>query len=140
MIAQQRIAAPQRHVERVRRATKRRVRRSRVRVHRPVMAVLALVILALVPLLAYVKLTSDLTSMNYALASTEHERTLLLDDSQRLEDTIARLKSSERLAQLATQLKMHEPQVYAVVQLPVPKIQPKPTGIAFFGWITHHER
>jgi hypothetical protein len=140
MIAQPKVAAPPRHVERVRRATKRRVRRTRARSHRPVVAVLTLALLAFVPLLAYVKLTSDLTSMNYALASTERERTLLLDDSQRLEDTIARLKSPERLAQLATQLKMHDPHVYAIVQLPVPKIQPKPTGIAFFGWITRRDR
>lgn len=140
MIAQPKVAAPPRHVERVRRATKRRVRSTRARVHRPVLAVLTLAVLALMPLLGYVKLTSDLTSMNYALASTERDRTLLLDDSQRLEDKIARLKSQERLAQLATQLKMHDPRVYAIVQLPVPKVQPKPTGIAFFGWITRRDR
>jgi len=78
--------------------------------------------------------------MNYALASTERDRTLLLDDSQRLDDKIARLKSQEHLAQLAVQLKMHDPHVYAIVQLPVPKVQPKPTGIAFFGWITRRDR
>ncbi len=140
MIAPQRVAAPPRHVERAARATKRRKRRSRVRVHRPVFAVLALVVALLVPLLAYVKLTSDLTSMNYALASARNDRTQLLDQTQRLDDTIARLSSNERLAQLATQLKMHDPHVYAVVTLPAPNAQPKPTGIAFFGWITHHER
>jgi hypothetical protein len=140
MIAQPKVVAPPRHVERVRRATKRRVRRTRARVHRPVLAVLTLAVLALMPLLGYVKLTSDLTSMNYALASTERDRTLLLDDSQRLDDKIARLKSQEHLAQLAVQLKMHDPHVYAIVQLPVPKVQPKPTGIAFFGWITRRDR
>jgi cell division protein FtsL len=139
MIAPAKAAPQPRQVERVRRATKRRVRRTRVRIHRPVFAVLALTVLVLVPLLAYVKLTSDLTSLTYALAETEQKRTALLDDSQRLEETIAKLKSPERLAQLATQLKMHDPHVYAVVQLPLPKVQPKPTGIAFFGWITHRE-
>jgi hypothetical protein len=140
MIAQPKVVAPPRHVERVRRATKRRERSTRARVHRPVLAVLTLAVLALMPLLGYVKLTSDLTSMNYALASTERDRTLLLDDSQRLDDKIARLKSQEHLAQLAVQLKMHDPHVYAIVQLPVPKVQPKPTGIAFFGWITRRDR
>jgi cell division protein FtsL len=140
VIAPQRVAVPPRHVERASRATKRRKRRSRVRVHRPGLLVLALVAVMLVPLLAYVKLTSDLTSMNYALASARSERTTLLDQTQRLDDTIARLSSNERLAQLATQLKMHDPHVYAVVNLPAPNAQPKPSGIAFFGWITHRER
>ncbi len=140
MIAPQRVVAPQRHVERASRATKRRKRRSRVRIHRPGFAVLILAVIVLLPLLGYVKLTSDLTSMNYALASARSDRTQLLDQTQRLDDTIARLSSNERLAQLATQLKMHDPHVYAVVNLPAPNAQPKPTGIAFFGWITHHER
>jgi hypothetical protein len=140
MIAQPRTVAPPRHAERVTRATRRRKQRSRVRLHRPVFAVLALAFVALLPVLIYVKLTSDITSLNYALASARAERTTLLDESQRREDTIARLKSPERLAQLAAQLKMHDPQVYAVVSVPAPGAQPKPSGIAFFGWITHHER
>lgn len=136
MIAQPRFAEPPRHVERVRTATKRRVRRSRRRSHRPVFAVLTLAVLILVPLLGYVTLTANLTSLSYARSRAEHDRSTLIEESQQLDDKIAHLRSPERLAQLAAQLKMHDPHVYAVVSLPAPKVQSKATGIAFFGWIT----
>ena len=48
-------------------------------------------------------------------------------------DKIARLQSPERLAALAGKLRLHDPHVYAVVRVPEPKAQPKPTGLAFFG-------
>lgn len=141
MIAQPKLAPPPpRQTERVTIAARRRVRRTRRRVHGPAFAMIALAVLVLVPLLGYVTLTSNLTSLSYARSRAERERTALMDDSQRLDDKIARLTSSERLSQLAAQLKMHDPHVYAVVSLPQPKVQPKATGIAFFGWITARER
>ncbi len=139
MIAQPRIAAPPRHVERVRAATVRRVRRTRRRVHRPVFAVISLAVLLLVMALGYVTGTSNITSLNYAVSRSAHERATLIEETQRLDDRIARLKSPERLAQLATQLKMSDPHVYAVVPVPEPKAQPKAQGIAFFGWIARHD-
>jgi hypothetical protein len=122
-----------RRIDRVRHATKRRARRTRRRMHRPVFAVVTLAVAILLPLLAYVTLTANLTSLNYALARAEHNRTALLEDTQRLDDRIARLQSPDRLAALAAKLKLHDPHVYAVVRVPEPKAQPKPTGLAFLG-------
>ena len=139
MIAQPSTAPPPRHAEQIRSATKRRVRRSRRRVHRPVFAVIMLASVVLVALLAYVTCTANITSLNYAVSRTQHERAALIEDSQRLDDRIARLKSPERLAQLAAQLRMTDPHVYAVVAVPEPKLQPQARGIAFFGWIAHSQ-
>ncbi|HEY4438806.1 MAG TPA: hypothetical protein VGN14_00025 [Candidatus Elarobacter sp.] len=136
MMAQPKLAAPPpRHVERVRSATQRRVRRSRRRVHRPVFAVIALASVALALLLAYVTCTATITAQTYALARAQREKAALLAETSRLDDTIAALQSPERLAQLAARLKMNDPHVYAVVPVPEPKLQPQPHGIAFFGWI-----
>ena len=88
------------------------------------------------PLLAYVTLTSRLTSLNYALVHTDLQRTALLEDTQRLDERIARLQSPDRLAALAVKLKLHDPHVYAVVRVPEPKPQPRPTGFALFAWFS----
>jgi hypothetical protein len=136
-----RTAPELRRIDRVRHATKRRARRTRRRMHRPALAVITLAIAALVPLLLYVTLTANITSLNFALARASHERATLLEDSQRLDDRIARLQSSERLAALAVKLKLHDPHVYAVVRIPEPKAQPRPTGLAFFGtWFSGTNR
>jgi hypothetical protein len=137
MIAPQRIA-PQptlepRRLERVRHATQRRTRRTRRRLQRPVFAVVTLALAVLVPLLAYVTLTSNVTSLSFAIVRAERERTALANDAQRRDNKIARLQSPERLAALAGKLRLHDPHVYAVVRVPEPKAQPKPTGLAFFG-------
>ena len=139
MIAQPKTAPPPRHAERIRTATRRRVRRSRRRIHRPVFAVIMLASVVLVALLAYVTCTSNITSLNYAVSRAQHERTAMVEESQRLDNQIARLKSPERLAQLAAQLKMNDPHVYAVVPFPEPKLQPQSHGIAFFGWIAQRQ-
>jgi hypothetical protein len=123
-----------RRIDRVRHATKRRARRTRRRLHRPVFAVVALAFAVLVPLLAYVTLTANLTSLSFALERAQRERAGIASDAQRLDDRIARLQSPERLAALAGKLKLHDPHVYAVVRVPEPKAaQPQPTGLAFFG-------
>lgn len=133
MIAAQRVAPELRRIDRVRHAAHRRVRRTRRRLHRPVHAVVTLAILLLLPLLGYVALTSRITSQSFALVHAEHERTALVDETQRLDDRIAQLQSPERLAALAATLKLHDPHVYGVVRIPEPKAQPRPTGLAFFG-------
>lgn len=135
MLAQPKFATPPRHVERVRTATKRRVRRTRRRIHRPVFAVVTLATGVLVMLLAYVTCTSNITSLNYALSRAQHERAAVVVESARLDDRIAALESPERLAEMAARLKMNDPHVYAVVPVPEPKLQPQPHGLAFFGWI-----
>jgi hypothetical protein len=137
VIAAQRAPLPEpRRVVHVRAATIRRVRRTRRRMRAPVLAMLTLTLMALVPLLGYVTLTSRLTSLNYALVRTDLQRTALLEDTQRLDERIARLQSPDRLAALAAKLKMHDPHVYAVVRVPEPKPQPRPTGFALFAWFS----
>jgi cell division protein FtsB len=136
----QRTPPEPRRLERVRHATKRRTRRSRRRLHRPVFAVVTLACIVLGAMLLYVGLQARVTSLNFALSRAERERTAVLDDTQRLEDRIARLQSPERLAALAVKLKLHDPHVYAVVRIPEPKAQPRPTGsaLAFFGaWLSN---
>jgi len=138
VIAAQRVSAEPRRVERVRYATLKRTRRTRRRMNRPVFAVLTLAIALFLPLLGYVSLTSNLTSLNYSLARAEHDRSALVEESQRLDDRIARLESPDRLAAVATALKMHDPSDYAVVTLPEKTVQPRPNGLAFFsGWFTN---
>ena len=137
MISAQRVA-PQpipelRRIDRVRHATQRRTRRTRRRLHRPVFAVVALALAVLVPLLAYVTLTANVTSLSFAIVRADRERTALANDAQRLDNTIAKLQSPERLAALAGKLHLHDPHVYAVVRIPEPRAQPRPTGLAFFG-------
>ena len=137
MIAAQRAPLPEpRRVIYVREATVRRARRTRRRLRAPVLAVLTLTVVALIPLLAYVTLTANLTSLNYALARTDRERLALVEDTQRLDERIARLQSPDRLAALAAKLKLHDPHVYAVVRVPEPKPQPRPTGLALFAWFS----
>ncbi len=139
MIAAQQVAPEPRrsaphHTERVRTTAERRVRRTRRRRHKPVFAVLTLAVIALLPLLTYVKITANITSITYAIVRADADRTALADETQRLDERIVRLQSPERLAALAAKLQMHDPHVYAVVTLPEPKpAQPRPAGLAFLG-------
>ena len=133
MIAAQRAVAEPR-IERVRTATRQRTRRTRRRLHAPLHAVVTLAIVLLLPLLGYVTLTANLTSLNYSLARAERDRNTLLGDVQRRDEQIARLQSPDRLAAVAGALRMHDPHVYAVVRVFDPKPQPKPAGIAVFAW------
>jgi hypothetical protein len=94
---------------------------------------LAFVSIAALPVLIYVMLTAWLTATSYALAHANQTKAALLAQSQRLDDTIARLESPERLAAVAAQLHMHDPHVYAVVDLPAVRVPAPPRGIAFFG-------
>ena len=137
MIAPQRVAVAPRHAERVKTATRRRNRRTRRRAHAPLLAVGLLTAALSIPLLAYVTLTANVTSLNYAVAREESEKTALLEETQRLDDRILQLQSPERLAALATLLRLHDPHVYAVVHVPQPKAQPRPTGFALLGsWLS----
>ncbi len=137
MIAAQRAPLPEpRRFIYVRAATQQRVRRTRRRMRAPVFALLTLTLVALIPLLGYVKLTANLTSLNYALVRTDNERIALLEETQRLDEKIARLQSPDRLAALAAKLKLHDPHVYAVVRVPEAKRQPRPAGFALFAWFS----
>ncbi|HTW84414.1 MAG TPA: hypothetical protein VMD91_10130 [Candidatus Sulfotelmatobacter sp.] len=139
MIAPQRILEEgPRRSERIREATQRRTRRKRRRFHAPALAVVGLAVAVLLPLMGYVALCANVTSLSFSLARVEHDRSALADETQRLDDRIARLESPDRLAAMAAKLHLHDPHVYAVVRLPEPKVQPSPSGLAFFGWISGH--
>jgi len=142
MIAPQAIPAPSpRETVRARTATKRRTQRARQRNTIAFGRVLLIVGLAALPVLLYVMLTAKLTSTSYALAQATQDKARLLEETQRLDDRIARLESPERLAQIAAKLHMHDPHVYAVVELPDTRVPEPPRGIAFFGsagdWLKH---
>lgn len=134
MIAPQRLDPAPRERARV---APRRKRRKRRAVHPPVVLALGLAALLSIPLLGYVMLTANVTAQSFALARAERTRTALVEETQRLDDRIARLQSPERLANLAAALKLHDPHVYAVVPVPKPKATAAPSGFAFLGWFKH---
>jgi hypothetical protein len=73
-------------------------------------------------LMVYVMLTSNLTGLTYAVSKAQHQRAALQEDSQRLDDQIAALRSDDRLSGLAARLGMHEPQRFALVKLGTPAV------------------
>ena len=113
----------------------RRRRRSLLAHYGSTARVLSIVALVLAPVMVYVMLTSNLTSLNYALANAEGQRTVLQQDVQRLDDQIAHLESRERLSQVAAQLGMRDPARFEIVTL-APAVHDEGTGgIAFLGWL-----
>ena len=69
-------------------------------------------------MMGYVMMMANLTSLNYAVARASTERVALEDQTARLDDRIAMLRSQERLAGIAAKLGMRDAQQYAIVQLP----------------------
>lgn len=123
-----------RQVEAGRTATRDRLRRAQRRGYLALLRVGAIAALLVVPLMVYVMLTANLTSLNYKLARVQAQKTALLAQTMRQEDTIAKLESRERLAAIAAALDMHDPGTYAVVALPPaqPSAAP-PRGVALLG-------
>ena len=111
----------------VRAATQRRiVRASRAR-HATVGRIFGILLCVLALLMGYVVLTSSLTGRSYAVARAQVKREALLEETLRLDDRIAALRSDDRLAQLAARLGMREPQQFAVVRIEAPRVaQAKP--------------
>lgn len=107
---------------RVRAATQRRiVRKSRARTA-TVRRVFGAVICVLVLLMSYVVLTASLTGLSYAVASERAQREALQEETMRLDDRIAALRSDDRLAVLAARMGMREPQTVAVVRIELPRV------------------
>ncbi len=126
-----------RNAIRARDAARRRTQRTRVRGYAMLARITAVVALFLAPILAYVLLMGNLTAMNYSLAEANEQKTKLVEETMRLDDRIAALQSRERLAAVAAHLHMHDPHLYAVVELPRPVVTPPPNGIAFLGALFH---
>jgi cell division protein FtsL len=101
----------------VRAATQRRlVRKSRAR-YAGVTRVLIALTCVLMLLMSYVVLTSSLTGSSYAVAKALAQREALEEETMRLDDRIAALRSDDRLAELAARMGMREPQTFAVVRI-----------------------
>jgi hypothetical protein len=81
----------------------------------------------------YVTLTARLTSLNYAVARAERERAQLQAETARLDDRVAALRSDDRLARVAAQLHMSDPQQFALVTLPPPVTHQDRSHLAFLA-------
>jgi hypothetical protein len=139
MIALKAIAPePERQVERVRVATRRRFRRAQRRGYVAFFRISGCVAVLVLPVLLYVMLTANLTSLNYRLAHVQARKTALLAETMRQEDRIAKLESRDRLAAIAARLGMRDPQLYGVAELPAPPPpRPVPQGIALLGAVNN---
>lgn len=135
MIAPQPLPAPRfgRPQIRAREAARRRARRVRLQGYAVLLRFATGLTIVVAVLIGYVMLTAKLTSLNYALARENDYKIQLQEETQRLDDQIARLRSRDRLADVAARLHMHDPQTYAIVDLPAPAAPPQPTGIALLG-------
>jgi hypothetical protein len=103
-------------------ATHRRiVRKSRAR-YAGVARVSTVLFFAMALLMSYVVLTSSLTGLSYAVGRAAAQREALQEETMRLDDRIAALRSDDRLAALAAKLGMREPQRLAVVRLPPQRV------------------
>ncbi|MGA2393149.1 MAG: hypothetical protein ABSH03_07360 [Candidatus Lustribacter sp.] len=122
---------------RAREAARRRGRRTRLQ-HYAMPARIAIAFaIGLVPVMIYVLLMGNLTALNYSLAQVTEQKSTLLEETNQLDDRIAQLESRERLAGVASRLHMHDPRVYAVVDVPNPAPAPASNGIAFLGAFFH---
>jgi len=91
---------------------------------------------ALCCVMLYVALVSKLTATSYAVATLERQRATLQVQTAHLEDQLASLRSDERLARIAANLKMTDPSAIAVVSLPAPVSRPHPAHVAFLSTLT----
>ena len=83
---------------------------------------LAVLLCILFLLMGYVVLTSSRTGLSYAVARAAAQREALQEETMRLDDRIAALRSDDRLAELAARLGMRQPQRFAVVREDEPRI------------------
>src|ERR1022692_3095147 len=118
---------------RARDAARRRSRRTRLQGYTMLARIATVFAVVLVPVMIYVLLMGNLTALNYSLAHATQQKSALVEETMRLDDRIAQLQSRERLADLAVRLHMHDPHVYAVVDVPGPVVAPPSNGIAFLG-------
>jgi hypothetical protein len=123
---------------RARESALRRTRAARLRGYAMLARITLVVAVVLAPIMAYVLLTANLTAMNYTLQQANDQKLELQGETLRLDDRIAALESRDRLADVAARLHMHDPHVYAVVDLPAPVAQAPANGIAFLGVLFRH--
>src|SRR5579884_1483289 len=107
-------------VRTARQATQRRVSRKARARYSSLLQFCGILAVTLFGVMLYVTLTARLTSLNYAVAKAQLERTKLQAETARLDDRLAQLRSDDRLAHVAASLHMQDPQQFAIVQLPAP--------------------
>jgi ABC-type Fe3+ transport system permease subunit len=136
VIAQQMIVQEEYSITRTRAARgaaeRRRARTARMR-YAMTLRIAAIVGTLTVCVVVYLGLMGNVERMNYELARVDRERAALVEKSTQLDDTLARLRSRERLARVAASLGMHEPQTFAAITLPVEHPKPEPGGLAFLA-------
>jgi ABC-type Fe3+ transport system permease subunit len=81
----------------------------------------------------YLALMGNVERMNYELARVDRERAALVEKSTQLDDTLARLRSRERLARVAASLGMRESTTFVSISLPADRPKPEPGGLAFLA-------
>lgn len=106
----------------VRGATARRMGRTSRARYATLVRMLAVLLCILAFLMGYVVLTSSLTGLSYAVARAAAQRESLQEETMRLDDQIAALRSDDRLAELAARLGMRQPQRFAVVREQEPRV------------------
>ncbi|HXB83182.1 MAG TPA: hypothetical protein VNU22_07525 [Candidatus Acidoferrum sp.] len=106
----------------VRAATARRMGRTSRARYTTLVRMLAVLLCILALLMGYVVLTSSRTGLSYAVARAAAQREALQEETMRLDDRIAALRSDDRLAELAARLGMRPPQRFAVVREDEPRI------------------
>jgi cell division protein FtsL len=97
------------------------VRASRAR-YTTLVRMLGVLLCILAFLMGYVVLTSSRTGLSYAVARAAAQREALQEETMRLDDQIAALRSDDRLAELAARLGMRAPQRFAIVREDEPRI------------------
>jgi hypothetical protein len=120
-------------------ARARRIVVGKRRTYAPMRVLLLAIGAIFVPLTLYVLLTANLTALNYALAHANDDRAVLQEETVRLDDQIAQLRSRERLLGVAQSLKMHDATTFAIIDLPNSSEQRHPQGIALLeSFFTKH--
>lgn len=125
-----------------RNATQKRIVKSNRARYGSLVRVGAVLALVLTGLMAYVMLTSNVTSLTYSVAKAHHKRDILQMQTARLDDQIATARSDERLAAMARKLKMTDPQLFAVVKLAPEQMSSSHLAVidSIAGWFTSTSR
>jgi hypothetical protein len=124
------------NVRTAKQATQRRVSRAARARYSRLMQFCAALAVGLTLVMLYVTLTARLTSLNYAVAKAQRERATLQAETARLDDKLAALRSDDRLSHVAAQLHMSDPQQFALVTLPAPRV-PDRSHIAFLSGLAN---
>jgi hypothetical protein len=117
MIAQPAFARRTPSPRAVRHATQRRIARGSRKRYAPISQVFVWLGWGLFFLMAYVMLTANLTRMTYAVGKVQHQRSILKEQTGRLDDRLSALRSEERLSAAAAKLGMRDPSLFAVVHV-----------------------